>query len=75
MVQNPKCYQHTSLSRKLSNFSKAPTVIFFKSCNNENNSSVKNFSSSRLKFSEKNNIQCMEKLSQTTGQIQGKVQP
>ena len=38
-------------------------------------SSVKKFSSCKLKFPEKNNRQCMENLLQTKGQIQGQVQP
>ena len=41
----------------------------------EMDSSVKKFSSCRLKFPEKNNKQCMENLLKTTGQIQGQVQP
>ena len=40
----------------------------------EKDSSVKEFSSCRIKFPEKNNRQCMENLLQT-GQIQKQVQP
>ena len=41
----------------------------------EKDSSVKKFSPWGLKFPKKNDRQCMENLLQTTGQIQGQVQP